>query len=609
MRLNLQLMTTTRKYLLNAFAYPTHSLSFFSLVLSLRGRLSTGQAIFFNEDPSLALLCVCVCSCTPCFFRLFCTNLPHSGFCCCLNSNEHKAARFLMMSKSVWLCVALLLAAAVCSAVPFRRAMHGDEEMRSNVGNCPDRPDVPRYSRPLPSTVMKQIIENVQKTLAPCTAGAHNPSSTSISGGIVYDGITSFFNLGCVDVKTPNVAPTENTIYRIGSVTKVLAVESVLVALRDQRLASLDDEIRKYMPDFYVDTPYGSAQPTFRQVASQLASLPRSAPCDDTCPYNTSTMMNLIKRYVRLLTPLNTMPSYSNLGYAVLGAAVGEHIYKSDFFSFIKARFTDRLGMWSTGINFTTQVKQRMATEYLPDGSVASLIDLGWVSPSGGMYTSSLDMSAWLKFYLAEWQSDPLRRETMQPIYVNGDKETGWGMPWEIMTSNGFMVRTKGGALPGVRAIIGLVPELNFGFWTFWNGQGMYPGDTAQAIADIVIPELVKQHIQQQSQNWPNLTVGFAEYTGIYSAEGYNLTISIESSGNQSVAKLTFPEGNLNHYLRPYPPNPYQYQLFAHRHLQPCMRSQFDANINEWLYFSKSDKGVPQVMCPGLFFALFTKVA
>ena len=57
------------------------------------------------------------------------------------------------------------------------------------------------------------------------------------------------------------------------------SVQAMFGKLSKETLRSLDDEVRDYASDFFVPNPWGKDQPTWRQMASQQAGLPRDSPC------------------------------------------------------------------------------------------------------------------------------------------------------------------------------------------------------------------------------------------------------------------------------------------------------------------------------------------
>ena len=485
-----------------------------------------------------------------------------------------------------------------------------------SYGHCPSRPAIPSVPYSLPPQLLEDAKKVVRETLAACTNSAPltptTTSATAVAGGILVGGKTEFFNYGCVDKKAPRVAPTPSTIFRIGSVSKVLVAELLLRAVLQGRIASLDDEAREYVPDFFIRNPYEDKQPTWRMLASQLGSVPRMGPCAANCPFNTTTMLAKIKEEMRLVAPLNSMPSYSNLAFAVVGNVLGERVYGMESFAAaLKLHVLQPLKMDSTGLDLTEEVRKRMATFYSQDGKEVPWQDLGWYSPAGALYSSSADMASLLREILTGWRKSGWRKEALQPIYINADQTTGWGMPWEIHSGNGYLYRTKIGGLAGVRATMLLVPELDFAVWCLWNGEGMDPTGVAEKVANMLVPHLVDAYVRLEAQSFPTVSSAWqATYCGTYvSRDGLGTAIvSVEKEGNLTYGKLSVDSMQIDAYLRS-SDEPLRFQLWSHRHQRACTRTQFEAVVGAWVHFGESSKGRSlQVLLPGLVYSPFTKI-
>jgi CubicO group peptidase (beta-lactamase class C family) len=56
----------------------------------------------------------------------------------------------------------------------------------------------------------------------------------------------------------------------------------LMMKARDAGLISLDEEVKKHIPNFEIKSPYKTSRGiTFRQLATHLAGMPREAPCPD----------------------------------------------------------------------------------------------------------------------------------------------------------------------------------------------------------------------------------------------------------------------------------------------------------------------------------------
>ncbi|MFJ7962372.1 serine hydrolase domain-containing protein [Streptomyces sp. NPDC096324] len=107
---------------------------------------------------------------------------------------------------------------------------------------------------------------------------------------------------------------------QIGSLTKPLTA-TILTALADDQVLSLDDPLELFLP-----APSGTGI-TLRHLAEHTSGLPRMPPgIDGRDPYvafDTDALDSVVRNLDTLVTaPAGTVEEYSNLGYALLGAAL-----------------------------------------------------------------------------------------------------------------------------------------------------------------------------------------------------------------------------------------------------------------------------------------------
>lgn len=188
----------------------------------------------------------------------------------------------------------------------------------------------------------------------------------------------------------------------------------------------MDDRLVDYAPKFSIKNPYsGSNGITFRQVSTQLSGLPRETPCVIPCAVTSEDIYKQLENQY-LIHPPNTQPSYSNLGYSLIGRIL-ESVVKTNFEKYSQDQILSPLKMKNTGFTFTSEVIQKMATGYNPDGTVAPLYDLGWNAPCGQMYSSGADLAAFMITFLqSQWMnntkpilSDPSMKEMLSPGFFS----------------------------------------------------------------------------------------------------------------------------------------------------------------------------------------------
>jgi len=139
----------------------------------------------------------------------------------------------------------------------------------------------------------------------------------SLAIGIVHDQtLLLAAGFGCANLER-GIPATPDTVYRIGSVTKVFEA-TALMQLRDAGRLRLDDAIDRYVPEAWYPGPGGGrVSPTWRQLASHTAGLQRNVqPNLGTVP----DLFRFLEHRTAAAEP-GKVYAYSNLGFVVLGQA------------------------------------------------------------------------------------------------------------------------------------------------------------------------------------------------------------------------------------------------------------------------------------------------
>nr|WP_221380132.1 serine hydrolase domain-containing protein [Actinoplanes polyasparticus] len=139
------------------------------------------------------------------------------------------------------------------------------------------------------------------------------------------------------------VEATADSVFQIGSVTKVWTA-ALVMQLVDQGLVELDEPVRRYLPAFAVVDPEASATVTVRQLLLHTGGF------DGDLFEDTGRGDEALDRYLEYLrdhatqvSPPGELYSYSNSGYAVLGALVAS--LRGDVFeSVLRERLIEPLG-------------------------------------------------------------------------------------------------------------------------------------------------------------------------------------------------------------------------------------------------------------------------
>jgi D-alanyl-D-alanine carboxypeptidase len=227
----------------------------------------------------------------------------------------------------------------------------------------------------------------------------------SIDGGWVAGGVVAVtesgkpvlargYGLSNIETGSP---VTEDTVFRVGSLTKQFTATAVLLLVQDGKLR-IDDPVAKYLPAFPRDDPT-----TFRQLLTHTAGITdyvgRAFERENMLPHTTDRLVSYVLAAPALHDfPPGTQWRYSSANYVLAGAIV-ERVSGLPFSQFLKARIFDPLGMTSTALDDGRDVVPHRASGYerMPQGYAnARRIDMTVPFAAGAMRSSAKDLLVWM---------------------------------------------------------------------------------------------------------------------------------------------------------------------------------------------------------------------
>ena len=172
-------------------------------------------------------------------------------------------------------------------------------------------------------------------------------------------------------------APTADSGFRIGSITKTLTALMTLMLRDSKQLRSLDADITEYLPEFSIVNPFKTSRGiTFRQLMSHMSGLPRESPCANIfvtgCDLSDQDIYKNLAS-IDLMYPPGQQPAYSNLGFGLLGRVL-EKITNAKWEDSVKKMVFDQLGMTTSGNTFTSEDIEKLALGYYANGTQAGKV-------------------------------------------------------------------------------------------------------------------------------------------------------------------------------------------------------------------------------------------
>src|SRR5215510_6383485 len=276
---------------------------------------------------------------------------------------------------------------------------------------------------------------------------------------------TKSYGYADMENKTP---ATKDTVYRIGSITKQFTA-LMLLQLVEAGKVRLSDPVEKYFPEVNkVEGRFAGAPPiTLVQLATHTSGLGREPA--DLQTYLKGTVSEWEKVMIAALprTKYNFEPgarfSYSNIGYAILGATLSRAAGQS-YVEYVSQKIFAPLGMTHTAFEPNEKIKPHLAKGYDIQGSRADAETperehqgRGYKVPNGAMYTTVGDLARFLSFELGYGPESVLKKVTLEDNFkrvnsANGDLTSGYGIGFQAERHGSLITYGHGGAVAGYLA-------------------------------------------------------------------------------------------------------------------------------------------------------------
>ncbi|HVN76880.1 MAG TPA: serine hydrolase domain-containing protein [Thermoanaerobaculaceae bacterium] len=279
---------------------------------------------------------------------------------------------------------------------------------------------------------------------------------------------------GWADVASKRRA-TGDTLFRIGSISKMFAAITVLQLVEEGKL-SLDDRLAERAPDVAFKNPWEATDPV--RIANLLE---HTAGFDDLsfAEYAHSVEPPLTLAQGLAFRPASrtsrwrpgTRQAYCNSGPA-MAARVVEEVTGRRFEDVVAERVFAPLGM--TSATYFRPLPEEAATLYHSDGVTPFPYWEVIVRPAGSVNASAREMAAVVEMLLGRGTYrghrvlSPESVERMEhPATTTAARaglREGYGLADYVTTVGGFLVRGHNGGMGGALARLGYLPDQHVGF-------------------------------------------------------------------------------------------------------------------------------------------------
>ncbi|OUE22633.1 D-alanyl-D-alanine carboxypeptidase precursor [Clavibacter michiganensis] len=236
--------------------------------------------------------------------------------------------------------------------------------------------------------------------------------TTGIPGAavsVVADGqvlTTRGYGLADTGTESGTARPVDpdDTLFRVGSVSKVVSATAVMQLVEEGRL-DLDADVQQYL-DFDLDTPKGAV--TLRHLLTHTSGFEEVI----TGLIGVAGSERALGDVMRTDPPEQvfvpgTTPAYSNYG-ASLAGYVAERVAGKPFVDFVQQEVLDRAGMTSSSFAqpLPADLDARLAKGYPDDAQPSYPTEVVNAAPAGALSATATDMARFMLGHLGDLPAD-----------------------------------------------------------------------------------------------------------------------------------------------------------------------------------------------------------
>ena len=350
--------------------------------------------------------------------------------------------------------------------------------------------------------------------------------AVGLAVGVVRNGSLEFFSgHGLADIGS-NTPITEDTVFRIGSITKTFTALAVM-QLWEQGLLDLDAPANDYLRAFRLVPAKASFRPaTVRHLLTHTGGIPEQVPSYGLLLPDYGESLKLGRRVpslaeyyrgsLRVAVEPGTVFLYGDHGIATLGQIV-EDVSGKPLDRYFREHIFEPLGMADTDLLRSEHVQSRLATGYKLGARGPKAIPDRQLVPAaaGAIYSTTRDMARYVAALLGGGSNEHgsvLKPETLatmfEPHYQADPRVPGMGLGFFRGNLGGHPAVEHQGILPGFTSQIWLAPGDGVGVLAFTNGASnaimWMPGELSGLLGHLLgVPaEGIRTDVPQHPEIW-----------------------------------------------------------------------------------------------------------
>jgi CubicO group peptidase (beta-lactamase class C family) len=301
--------------------------------------------------------------------------------------------------------------------------------------------------------------------------------SAGLAVAVIRDGDLAWFHGHGVADGMSNVPVTEDTVFRVGSVTKTFTAVAVM-QLWEQGLVDLDAAANDYLRAFQLaPMRAGIGSPTVRHLLThtagvgywrRLSDLLRPGVGSGDVPGPPASLAAYYRKGLPVEVEPGTKWAYSNHGFAALGQIV-EDVTGQPYASYVREHILDPLGMVHSDLVRSERVSALLATGYLLGRRGLKPVVYDGELPlaaAGGLYASTRDLARYTAALLGGGEHElgrVLKPETVEllfaPHHQPDARVPGFGLGFELGEEGGHRTVAHTGVVSGFLSAITLAPD------------------------------------------------------------------------------------------------------------------------------------------------------
>ncbi|HYM97145.1 MAG TPA: serine hydrolase domain-containing protein [Candidatus Sulfotelmatobacter sp.] len=353
--------------------------------------------------------------------------------------------------------------------------------------------------------------------------------AVGLAVGVVRDGRLEFFHghgLANIASKSP---VTEDTVFRIASITKTFTAIAVM-QLWEKGLVDLDAPANAYLRAFQLVSAKAGWRPaTLRHLLTHTSGLPEMVHLSRAVMYLYGESFKLgepvptLGDYYQGRLPLVSEPGatfrYTDHSFSTLGQIV-EDVSGEPYDHYLREHIFGPLGMTDTDLIRSEQVTSHLATGYTLGRSGPKVVtDRQWLTAAASMiYSTPRDMARYLAALLSGGANDhgqilkPATQAMMfEPHYQTHPLIPGIGLAFDRYNGGGHLVVGHEGVLPGFNSQILVAPEDGVGVMAFTNGASgamfWLPAECSHLLNQLlgVRDDVIRKDVPQRPETWGDI--------------------------------------------------------------------------------------------------------